>query len=138
MTVPPEFELEHSALKAGLCELAFSDKKIELRVLRASLGRMVLEKKKLVAWFGEIAAGALKPFEVSWTKCDVRGHPGYSGAGDERANRRLLRVFRSKRAFAARLFFCEPSDKIYAVSADGAGDVSSLAVSVADGIVCHG
>ena len=138
LRVPVRFELEKSSLKAGLCELAFSDKKIELRILRASLGRRVLETTKLVAWFGSVAGASLKPFDVEWLKDDLRGHLGYSCAASERANRRLLRIFRSKRAFAARIFFCEPSDKIYAISADGTDDVADVVRQVAEGLACHG
>ena len=135
--VPVRFELERSSLKAGLCELAFTDKKVEVHVLRASLGRMLLERSKLVAWYESIATALLKPFDASWTKDDVRGHLGYSGAGEERANRRLTRFFRSGRTFAARVFFCEPSDKIFAVAADGKDDVAAVVREVVDGLVCH-
>ena len=135
--VPVRFELERSSLKAGLCELVFTDKKVELHILRASLGRMLLEKSKLVAWYESIATALMKPFETSWTKDDVRSHLGYSGAGEDRANRRLMRFFRSGRKFAARVFFCEPSDKIFAVAADGKDDVAAVVREVVDGLVCH-
>ncbi len=135
--VPVRFELERSSLKAGLCELVFSDKKSELSVLRASLGRMILEKTKLVGWFAGVAAAALKPFDVEWKKDDFRGHLGYSCDASLKSNRRLLGFFRSKRAFAARVFYCEPSDKIYAVHADGADDVAAVVNEVADKLVCH-
>jgi hypothetical protein len=135
--VPVRFELERSSLKAGLCELVFSDKKSEMTILRASLGRMILEKTKLVGWYSGVAAAALKPFDVEWQKDDLCGHLGYSCSAELRSNRRLRWIFRSKRAFAARLFFCEPSDKIYCISADGPDDVAALVKDVADKLVCH-
>jgi len=135
--VPVRFDLEQSSLKAGLCELVFSDRRIELHISRAGLGRVILEKEKMVAWYEKTAGKRLKPFDVDWTREDFRGHIGYAGTGELRSNKRLLRFFRSKRRFFVHCFYCEPSDKIFVVSADGTGEVREAVETVREGLTCH-
>ena len=53
--IPNRFGLERSSLRAGVCELVFSDRRVELHVVRASLGRAILEKQKMVGWFEKLA-----------------------------------------------------------------------------------
>jgi hypothetical protein len=135
--VPSRFGLDQSALKAGMVELVFTDRKVELRVMRVSLGRLILETKKMVAWYEEAAPFLMKPFDMTWTAEPFRGHLGHLGTGVDRRNRKLLRFFKSKRAFCSHLFFCEPTDKIYVVSADGTDDVADIVRAVREDLVCH-
>lgn len=138
VNIPFRFDLERSSLKAGLCELVFSDRRVELHISRASMGRAILEERKMVAWYEDIAEKFLKPFYVEWRAEEFRGHVGHAGTGELRSNRRLLGFFRSNRGLFVHCFFCESSDKIYVVAADGAGDVREAVETVREGLVCHG
>jgi hypothetical protein len=138
VSVPARFELERSSLNAGLCRLVFNDRRAELVVSRASLGRAILERMKMLAWFEGLDARATSPFQVKWDESPLGGHIGYKGTGELRSAQKLLAFFRGNRRFAARCFYCEPSDKILAVSADGVGDVSGLVEDVSERLVCHG
>jgi len=135
--IPTRFELEQSSLRAGVSQLTFSDRRIELRVSRASMGRAILEEKKMVAWCEEHLGQLLRPFDVAWVEESFRGHIGYRGGGEPRSNKRLLGIFRSRRRFGAYCFYCEPTDKIFVVSGDGAGDVDELVDTVRKGLICH-
>lgn len=135
--IPAAFELEYSSLKAGLCELTFSDRKTELKIMRVSMARMILEDKKMVAWYEALAPKQLRPFDVTWREESFRSHLGYRGGGEPRSNRKLLGFFRSARRLCVVAFYCEPTDKIFVVSADGTGDVEKLVDTVREGLVCH-
>ena len=135
--VPTRFDLEHSSLRAGLCELTFTDRRVELHVGRAALGRVMLEKQKMTAWYETTARTLLKPFDVTWVEEPFRGHIGHAGTGELRANRRLLGFFRADRAFSVHCFYCDVSDKILTVSAEGPGDVRDVVETVREGLVCH-
>jgi hypothetical protein len=102
------------------------------------MGRAILEKQKLVAWYQNLAATLLRPFSVEWSERPFRGHIGYAAKGRVVPSRRLLGVFRSRRELRVHGFFCEPSDKIFIVSADGPGDLDALLAEVREGLVCHG
>jgi len=54
-----------------------------------------------------------------------------------RFGQKVLSIFRSRRKLCVHCFFCEPSDKIYVVAADGPGDVEELVKTVREGLVCH-
>jgi len=135
--VPTAFDLERSSLKAGLCELVFSDRRTELRVMRVSMGRAILEDKKMVAWYEGLASKLLRPFDVTWDEQTFRGHLGYLARGEPASNRRLLGIFRSARKLCVHCFWCEPTDKIFVVAADGTGEVEELVGTIRDGLVCH-
>ena len=135
--VPVRFDLEASSLKAGACELTFSDKRVELRVGRVSMGRAILEKEKMVRWYERFVGKMLKPFEVTWTEKPFGDHLGYEGSGEPWSGRGLLKIFRSPRRLKVRCFYCEPSDKILAVTADGVGDLDALVNEVLAGLRCH-
>ncbi len=136
--IPAEFELESSSLKAGACQLTFSDKKTELKVGRVSMARAILEKKKLVEWYEDFNRLVFKPFKVEWTKEEFRGHPGYKAEGVLKAGQRLRTLFRNPRRLSARCFYCEESDKILTVSVDGPGKADELVDEVREGLLCHG
>jgi len=135
--IPVRFDLLRQSLKTGVCELGFSDRTVELTVTRVSMGRTILEKEKMVPWFERLAAALLKPFEVHWQSETFRGHVGYAASGGVKGAKRLLKVFRSRRRVAVRCFYCDVSDKIYAVSAEGPGEVEELVETVCEGLVCH-
>lgn len=135
--IPARFELEGSSLRTGMCELVFSDRRIELHVMRVSLARAILEKQKMVAWYEGLAGQLLKPFVVTWSERPFRGHIGYAAVGEVRTRYRLMSVFQSTRKLRVRCFYCEPMDKIFVVAADGSGDVEDVVESVLDGLVCH-
>ena len=136
--IPVRFDLERSSLKAGLCELVFTDRRMELHISRASMGRVILEKQKMVAWYEKTETRLLKPFDVAWTREDFRGHIGYAGTGELRSNRRLLKFFHTKRNFFVHCFYCEPSDKIFVVAAEGTGELCEAVETIREGLVCHG
>lgn len=137
VTIPMRFDLERSSLRAGLCELVFSDHRVELHVSRAGLGRVLLEKQKMVTWYEQTAGKLLKPFKMTWVDEGFRGHIGHAGTGELRANRRLLGFFRTDRAFSVHCFYCDVSDKILSVSAEGPGDVREVVETVREGLLCH-
>jgi len=135
--VPAGFELEGSSLRTGMCELVFSDRRTELHVMRVSLGRAILERQKMVAWYESVASQLLKPFVVTWSERPFRFHIGHAGVGEVRTRYRLMSVFRSTRKLSVRLFYCEPMDKIFVVAADGSGDVDKVVETALEGLVCH-
>lgn len=135
--VPNQFDLERSSLKAGSCELVFSDKRVELRVVRASMARAILEQEKLVAWYEKLARPFLRPFSVTWSDEPFRGHIGYRGVGTMGISRTLLSFFRGSRKLSVHCFYCDVTDKIFVVAAEGLGDVDDAVETVREGLVCH-
>ena len=101
------------------------------------MARAVLEKQKMTAWYEKTAAVILKPFDLAWREETFRGHIGYRASGKVRLIQKLLGLFRGNRKLSAHCFYCEPSDKIFAVTAVGARGSDELVETVREGMVCH-
>lgn len=140
--VPKEFELMRQKLMAGYLDLQFEQGRRRLRVTRWGMAQMALGARSVPHW---VEIEYLRRRDVHWRAFPLQqeGHPAAGLGGERRRPFHWLRKqaeyllrFRSAIIFSGKVWYCEPSNRLYAVEEVHARDRACWP-RVADSIRCH-
>jgi len=133
---PVGLPLVTSSLKTGCIRMAFGRRMLGLEFVRVSMAEHLLADTSLEAWFRRFYGKSLKRRSISVAPATVKGHPAIAVEGAPWMLCNPLRLVGRRRVLRAACWQCEPTNRLFICSYDGAAAEAGLYETALEGFRC--